>query len=52
VDLQITGQTVEDYNNGDVYHRATITYLSGSIVAGSFLQEGSDYGELFDVTDR
>jgi hypothetical protein len=47
--FQITGQSVEDYKNGDVY-TGPITYLSGSFVAGSFLQEGSDYGELFDVT--
>lgn len=55
----ITGQTVEAYNSSLLYSgsgfdtnpadNATTTYLSGSFVAGSFLQSGNDYGELFKV---
>jgi hypothetical protein len=44
----ITGQTVAAYKANS---SATTTYLSGSIVPGSFLQDGSNYGELFDVTE-
>jgi hypothetical protein len=44
----ITGQTVAAYNANS---SATTPYLSGTFVAGSFLQDGSNYGELFDVTE-
>jgi hypothetical protein len=62
----ITGQTVAAYESSVNYFNnnkgatvdpnaadnATITYLSGSFVAGSFRTDGGgDYGELFDVTE-
>jgi hypothetical protein len=45
----ITGQTIDDYNNGT---SGTTTYLAGTLVAGSYQNPGgfSEFGELFTVT--